>query len=119
MRSREENKEFELEIMELAKDHLQHVDPAAVESAASKLKDWLGKDGVRYFQLLDSFTGTVSPVLKLNMARKFMPAHPVHLREGMSVRNFLRELPECEGWDNHGHMMDDVWTTMVRKAIGR
>ena len=85
------------------------------DHVVAALREWLGPKGVRYFQLLKSFHGTVSPVLRLNAARKFIPVHPVHLREGMQVRNFLRGFPECSEWNAHDY--DNNWMAVVEAAI--
>ena len=55
------------------------------------LKKWLGEDGIRFFKHLKGLTGNVAPCLKLNVLRKGVPVYPVHFREGMQVRNWLRE----------------------------
>jgi len=85
------------------------------DTVAVALREWLTPKGVRFFQLLKSFHGTVSPVLRLNAKRKFIPAHPIHFREGMQVRNFLRSLPECADWDAHDY--DESWAAAVEAAI--
>lgn len=77
-----------------------------------KLKEFLGEEGIRLFRHLKRLTGSCSPVLKLNFAKKGVPVHPVHFREGMQIRNFLRTLPECEGMN-----LDDEWSELVELAI--
>lgn len=41
--------------------------------------------------------------------------HPVHFREGMQIRNFMREQPECKGWTDHEY--DDNWVKAVEQAL--
>jgi len=70
----------------------------------SKLHKWLGKEGRHFFRTLAKlYKGDVDPVMKVkcNLHLKggisFIP-HPVHFREGMQVRNYLRGLEECQNW---------------------
>ena len=56
-----------------------------------EFKKFLGEEGIRFFRHLKGLKGNVIPVLKLNMAKKGMPTYPVHFREGMQIRNWLRE----------------------------
>jgi hypothetical protein len=81
---------------------------------ADKLIEFLGKDGIRWFGHLKGLTGTCSPVLRLNSKRKGIPVHPVHFREGMQIRNFLRTLKECEEIN-----FDDEWCSLVELAVER
>ena len=67
------------------------------------LKKYLGEENIRYFRHLKGLTGSVFPVLRLNSKRKFIPVHPVGLREGMQIRNRMRsnfiefsEMPQNE-----------------------
>lgn len=55
------------------------------------LKKYLGEENLRYFRHLKGLKGSVFPILKLNYKRKGIPIHPVGLREGMQIRNWLRE----------------------------
>lgn len=85
------------------------------QSLVDKVYEWIGEENVRYFKHLKGLTGTVSPVLKLNQKRKFLPAHPVHLREGMQIRNFMRRQPECENWV--GNEFDENWVKVIELCI--
>jgi hypothetical protein len=75
------------------------------------VRKWLGGDGRDLFLTYYKEHGTVSPVL----SGEGMP-HPVHFREGMQVRNFMRKTGLCEDWNAHDY--DDNWQEVVRKAIG-
>lgn len=87
-----------------------------IESTLSnKLSLWLGSENVRYFSHLKGLTGTVSPVLKLNYARKGIPAHPVHFREGMQIRNWMRDQEECKDWTTED--FDNHWISLVETII--
>ena len=58
--------------------------------------------------------GTVSPILMT--AGSMAIPHPVHFREGMQIRNWMRDRPECEGWNDND--FDNRWETAVKAAIG-
>lgn len=75
-----------------------------------KVKKWLGRDGRKLFSKYKTEHGTVSPVFM----DEGIP-HPVHFREGMQVRNFLRSLPECKNWNPNE--LDDNWIQIVEEAI--
>lgn len=87
------------------------VTPAMVES----VRAWLGEDGIAFFRECQRDHGTVSPVLvtKLESGRNF--PHMVHFREGMQVRNHMRTIPDCDGWDSND--LDDTWQAVVEQAI--
>lgn len=86
------------------------------EKYVTSLIQWLGEENVRYFKHLKGLTGQVFPVLKLNNERKGIPVHPVHLREGMQIRNYLRktfvELSEIDG-----DLFDDYTVYLMEKVI--
>lgn len=79
-------------------------------SLLSNTKKWLGEDGIVFFakNLLEH--NDISPVLMDGDI-----PHPVHFREGMTVRNFLRKQPACDGWDSN--RLDDEWIEIVKEAI--
>jgi len=79
------------------------------------VKVWLTEDGEKFFNGLWKEHGSVSPVLTEVVAGQIIP-HPVHLREGMSVRNFLRGNVECETWDQND--LDNLWQEVVKRAVG-
>ena len=85
-----------------------------LDTVSERLFAFLGKENLRYFQLLRSFHGTCSPVLRLNINRKHMPSHPVHFREGMQIRNWMRGEAECDGCN-----YDDEWITLVEYTIDK
>jgi hypothetical protein len=87
------------------------------ERLKSVVRKYLGTSGVRFFQLVHSFHGTVRPVLRLNRARKGIPMHSIHFREGMQIRNFLRKQKECSNWTPED--FDNHWADVVTDAIGR
>ena len=54
------------------------------------LKEYLGNENIRYFKHLNGLKGEVFPVLNLNQKKRGIPVHPVYLREGMQIRNWMR-----------------------------
>ena len=79
-------------------------------------KKWLGEDGIRYFRHLLGLTKTVIPVLHLNEKRKGVPCYPVHFREGMQIRNWLREHIDL-GKKNNSVDLDNVYVKILEEAI--
>lgn len=80
-------------------------------------KKWLGDDGIRYFRHLLGLKGTVVPVLKLNKEKNAgVPVWPVHLREGMQIRNWLRENTEL-GRKLYSIELDDCYAEILEEAI--
>lgn len=73
----------------------------------NKVKKWLGKSGITFFFNLKKKYGSVSPVYMENGI-----PHPVHWREGMQVRNFLRK---HVNWDCH--KLDNQWANIIEEAI--
>ena len=74
------------------------------------LKAWLGDPGYNFFSWCIREHGEISPVYM----QKGVP-HPVHLREGMQVRNFLRTTNYCK--NKKGHWLDNNWAILVQEAI--
>jgi len=85
------------------------------ENLINKFSKWIGNENLRYFKHLNGLTGTYAPVLKLNQKRKGIPVHPVHLREGMQIRNWMRQQKECNGWNDID--FDDNWCNLVELTI--
>jgi hypothetical protein len=76
---------------------------------------WLGPYGISFFSHLKGLTGDVSPVLRLNIERKHIPTHPVHFREGMGVRNWMRTQDECKNWSDED--FDNNWIILIEEII--
>jgi len=72
-----------------------------------KLREWLGADGIKFFSEIKEEHGEIAAVW---MDGKI--PHPVHFREGMQVRNFLRQ---HVNWDCH--KLDNTWESLVEEAI--
>ena len=77
----------------------------------STFKEWLREDGVAFFTNLYAEHGRLNVVLR-DKDVPFLP-HPVHFREGMQVRNWMRAntgIPE--------ERLDDEWEGFVIEALG-
>jgi hypothetical protein len=70
----------------------------------------LGPQMIEFFQRMVTEHGRVDPILFDGII-----PHPVHLREGMTVRNSMRQIEECNDWTAHD--LDDSWTDVVRKIM--
>ena len=87
------------------------------EEEMAAFKEWLGEDGIRYFKHLKGLKGTVVPVLKLNKEKNAgVPAWPVHFREGMQIRNWLRANTEL-GKKLDSIELDDCYVNILEEAI--
>ena len=82
------------------------------EEEMDAFKKWLGEDGIRFFRHLKGLKGTVIPVLA---SKKGMP-WPVHFREGMQIRNWLRENTEL-GKKLDSIELDNCYASILEEAI--
>lgn len=73
---------------------------------------WLGKDGLDFFKGIKEKHGQINAV----WMEEGIP-HPVHFREGMQVRNFMRSTKLCEGWNAHD--FDNNWISLIEKVTSR
>ena len=73
-------------------------------------KSWLRDDGLSFFKNVKEKHGEINSV----WLEGSIP-HPVHFREGMQVRNFMRSTNLCEGWDAHDY--DDNWVELIERCI--
>jgi len=80
------------------------------EELVEKVRNWLGEDGINFFKNCLEKEGKIAPVLVIGG----MP-HPVHFREGMKVRNFMRFSGLCNNWTDHD--FDNNWITVVEKTL--
>lgn len=74
----------------------------------TKTKEWLGKEGIKFFREVKSKHGKINAV----WVDGLIP-HAVHFREGMQVRNFLRSI-NCD-WTSHEY--DDNWVKVIEECI--
>jgi hypothetical protein len=88
------------------------------------IRDFLSPRGERFFRELLREYGEINVVLDAGRPPSLkggvvfgVPAipHPVHLREGMQVRNAMRQTGLCDGWDDHD--FDNNWIRVVCRAI--
>lgn len=75
-----------------------------------RFQAWLGEEGASFFKGLKEEHGSILVVLP----GEFCP-HPVHLREGMTVRNWMRRQPEFKGWGSD--LLDETWAQLVEWAL--
>jgi len=72
---------------------IKQIDPVVIE----KLKTYLDYDGCAFFLMCKEEYRTISPTWIVSKGKNKIP-HPVHLREGMDVRNFIRGLGLLNNW---------------------
>lgn len=85
------------------------------KSLIIKVKDWLGPKGISFFRTVKLVKGSIDTAVLRTKGP--IPAHPIHFREGMQVRNFLRSCPETANWTDHDY--DDRWGAIVEEVIRR
>ena len=79
------------------------------EEIIAEMRNWLGIEGRAFFKQLKDKYGTFIVCYD----EGGFP-HSVHFREGMQVRNKLRELTNF-AWTAHEY--DDRWAEIIEKAI--
>lgn len=80
------------------------------------VRKYLGEENLRYFRHLKGLKGEVFPVLKLNYRKKGVTAHPVGLREGMKIRNWMRvNFPEFTQLSQN--KIEKLSEELINKAI--
>lgn len=80
------------------------------EQLVQKVRDWLREDGIKFFREVKAEHGDLNAVWN----ESGIP-HCVHFREGMQVRNFMRETGLCDDWSCHD--FDNFWIAVVEAAI--
>lgn len=89
------------------------------------LLEWLGYDGVAFFQMCADEYDSTAPVWVTtadggspDRPRALQLPHPVHFREGMQVRNAMREIHRRMGVGLYtAHFYDDHWQAAVLAAL--
>ena len=80
------------------------------------VRKYLGGENLRYFSHLKGLKGEVFPVLKLNYRKNGIPVHPVGLREGMQIRNWMRaNFPEFRHLTQNS--IEKLAEELINKAI--
>jgi hypothetical protein len=78
------------------------------------LLEWLGYDGVAFFMLMLEHFEELAPVIPTTDG----PPHPVHFREGMAVRNAMREIHKKMGVGTYSaHFYDNHWQGAIQAAL--
>lgn len=80
------------------------------EEILKDVRKWLGKDGKEFFEWCLSEHGGITPVY----IEDGIP-HLVHFREGMVVRNHMRQSGLCNDWTAHD--FDNNWARVVKKSL--
>ena len=75
-----------------------------------KTRKWLGKNGIAFFKEMKEKHDGYSPVFMVGDI-----PYPVHFREGMQVRNFMRNSGLCDEWTCHE--LDDNWIHLIEKVM--
>lgn len=74
-----------------------------------KLKEWLGIDGINFFKKVKADHGQINAVWD----EGGIP-HSVHFREGMQIRNKLRDLTDGS-WSAYEY--DNTWIDIIEECI--
>jgi len=98
-------------------------DKTITPELVTHIREAIGPEGVRCFQLYKRDYGEVGPVIppevgrpeELSLGRGFGIPHAVHFREGMQVRNMMRQSGLCDDWDDHD--LDNNWAAVIEEAI--
>jgi hypothetical protein len=77
-------------------------------------RKWLGNKGLNFFKEIKEKHGQYDAVFNDGGIGLSVP-HPVHFREGMQVRNHMRNSGLCKDWSDHD--FDDSWVSLIEKAI--
>jgi len=81
-------------------------------------RKWLGKDGFTFFTELKKEHGRYDAVFADSSIHGSIHGsipHPVHFREGMQVRNHMRNTGLCKDWNDHD--FDDSWVSLIEKVV--
>lgn len=87
------------------------------ESLIDKVFEWMGRENIIWFRHVKNLKKGINVVLKLNYEKKRIPVHPIHLREGMQIRNYLRSQPECKDWKHED--FESLWVNVIEKCIDK
>lgn len=85
---------------------------------------FLKGNALKFFEIIYELTGTmnvvISPIIpppgvEPKPTKKICIPHPVHFREGMHIRNLLRECKDCKDWTDHD--FDENWFKIADRVI--
>jgi hypothetical protein len=77
----------------------------------SECTNWLGEEGIKFFQETKDKYGQIDAVYN----EGGFP-HPVHFREGMQVRNFMRDSAHTKDWPKDADY-DSLWIDLIEKVL--
>ena len=87
------------------------------EEFIARLKHWIGPIGHKFFQGIIDKHGHLNVVIPGTGTPRI--PHPVHMREGMSVRNKMRDLHTAmEHPHEDAHWYDNHWQSAVKECLG-
>jgi len=89
--------------------------PIIPDSLVIKVADYLKPKGIHYFKTLQKIHKTFAPVLRTKLKSGGVLPHPVHFREGMQLRNFLRIQDECKDWSQEE--LDANWQRVIKRVV--
>jgi len=81
------------------------------DSLADYIMSKMSMQGLMFFIGVYDTYGTLNAVLPGRIP------HPVHLREGMAIRNLMRDSKLCEDWDAHD--FDDSWEAAILAVFAK
>ena len=80
-----------------------------------KTKEWLGEDGIKFFKEWKERHGVDWAIAVEPPKGKFPIPHPIHFREGMKIRNYMRQSGYFNDWDDHD--FDNNWDLLIDKVL--
>ncbi|MCK5017791.1 MAG: hypothetical protein KAS32_12075 [Candidatus Peribacteraceae bacterium] len=75
------------------------------EEGRKFFSEWIKEYGKEW----DAACGSVE------IAEDYSIPHPIHLREGMQIRNFMRESGYCDDYDSHA--FDNKWGSLIEEVL--
>lgn len=85
------------------------------QEAIEKVRTFLRSEGIQFFRRVKTEFGTVAAVIPPNHELNELPIPwPIHFREGMQIRNFLRQITD-NGWEFDEY--ENGWVNIVNEAI--
>jgi hypothetical protein len=79
------------------------------------VKEFLGKDGVKFFRDLGEKHDSLSPVLKSETKDGQTIYHPVEFNEGRRVIEYMKSSRMCDDWEEE--VFHQIWEQIVEIAI--
>ena len=78
-----------------------------------KFRKWLRPEGIQYLRDIIEKHGTILAVWNDHGI-----PHPVHFREGMQIRNWMRDQPEFKDMEpKYEHWFDNNWAEFTERAL--